>query len=91
MPRFSLRLPENELDILEKESQRTDRRKTELIRELIRTLPNHSHPPESSRKLTKADVARVVDCMYDFDCVNSSFTKDQVIDGLLHSYDLVED
>lgn len=68
MKNFTLRLADHEMDILEQESLRTERKKTDILREVIRILPNRTSSelatgvpqPLASGKLTRADVARVV-------------------------------
>lgn len=44
--RFTLRIPDNEGEMLDKHCQKTGRTKTDILREYIRTLPYRSGQPQ---------------------------------------------
>lgn len=103
MARFNLNLPDKEFEILEKVAEATERTKTDIMREFIRSMKGKEniiesfnvacqhHPPESPRKLTRADVARVMSCMNDAGWFNGYVDEEQTVDELIASYpDLVE-
>lgn len=59
MKNFTLRLADQEYSILDKEAQKTERNKNDILREFIRTLPSRPQASSSPRKLTRTDVAEV--------------------------------
>jgi predicted DNA-binding protein len=50
LKRMAFNLPQQELDRLSAYSEKTGRTKTDILRELIRTLPEPDPKPESKKK-----------------------------------------
>ena len=50
LKRMAFNLPQQELDRLNAYSEKTGRTKTDILRELIRTLPEPDPKPESEKK-----------------------------------------
>ena len=86
-------MADKEMEILEQVSQETERTKTDILREFIRTLSSGSYaqPQNPPRKLTRADVVRVISCINDAGWFQGYVEEDPTVDELIANYpDLVE-